>query len=334
MLIDQAQICLKAGDGGSGIISFRREKYVPKGGPDGGDGGRGGDIYLKTDAALNTLLLFRHKKRFKALSGRPGSGANKTGKSGKDLYVSVPPGTIIKDAITGEIIADLIASNQVLLAARGGIGGRGNARFATSTNRAPRIFEPGRSGEEVTLDLELKFLADVGLVGLPNVGKSTLLSRISNARPKIADYPFTTLQPHLGIVSAGEFKSFVMADLPGLIAGAHQGKGLGLRFLKHIERTRVLVFLIDSLSPNPSADVETLERELHAYDPEILLRPRLLVKSRADLQNPDSLPDFQLDLAISSVTGEGLSDLINHLWSRLNKDGHGARASGVIRAEV
>ncbi len=317
MLIDQARIHLKAGDGGSGIISFRREKYVPKGGPDGGDGGHGGSLYLLVDPALNTLLGFRYKRRFKAQSGRHGQGANKTGKSGQDLYIPLPPGTIVKQVETGEVLADLLEPEQSFLVVRGGRGGRGNARFATSTNRAPRKFEPGESGEETTIDLELKLLADVGLVGLPNAGKSTLLSRISNARPKIADYPFTTLEPHLGIVSAGEFSSFVMADLPGLISGAHQGKGLGIRFLKHIERTRILLFLIDSSSSEPEKDIATLERELREYDAQLLGRPRLVVLSKSDLLSSAIDATIAFDHRISSVTGEGLTELVRHLWSLL-----------------
>jgi GTP-binding protein len=318
MLIDQAQIHIKAGDGGSGIISFRREKFVPKGGPDGGDGGKGGDVYLKVDPSLNTLLEFRYRRHFKAQKGAHGSGANKTGKSGDDLYIPVPPGTVVKD-LNGNVVADLVEPDQVWPAARGGRGGRGNARFATPTNRAPRKFDPGGDGEETDLMLELKLLADVGLVGLPNAGKSTLLSRLSNARPKIADYPFTTLEPHLGIVAAGEHRSFVMADLPGLIEGAHQGKGLGLRFLKHIERTRVLVMLIDITSTDPAGDVRVLENELREYDPALLKRPRLVMASKADLIDPDELSTFRYDLRISSVTGEGLPELIIRLWDMLRE---------------
>jgi GTP-binding protein len=318
MLIDQAKIFIKAGDGGSGILSFRREKFVPKGGPDGGDGGKGGDVYFQVDWSLNTLLEFRYKKHFKAQKGKPGSGALKTGKSGDDLYIPVPPGTTVKD-ISGEVLADLVEEGQIWLAAKGGRGGRGNAHFATPTNRAPRRYQPGEVGEEDTLNLELKLLADVGLVGLPNAGKSTLLSRLSNARPKIADYPFTTLEPHLGIVSAGEHKSFVMADLPGLIEGAHAGKGLGLRFLKHIERTRVLVILIDITSSDPERDVETLETELREYDPSVLTRPRLVVASKGDLITPDEVSTFRYDLRISSVNGEGLQELIYRLWTLLRE---------------
>lgn len=320
MLIDQAKIHLKAGDGGSGALSFRREKYVPKGGPDGGDGGRGGNVYFKVDTSLNTLLDFRYKQRFKAQSGRPGQGANKTGRSGQDLYIPVPPGTIIKKADTKVILADLVEGSQVYLATAGGRGGRGNARFATPTDRAPRKYEDGKPGEELTVELELKLLADVGLVGLPNAGKSTLLARVSNARPKIADFPFSTLEPYLGIVSAGEYRSFVMADLPGLIEGAHEGRGLGHRFLRHIERTKVLLVLIDSTSQNKSDDLETLEKELDLFNSDLLNRRRLTVLSKSDLISEVDKREIHFDHKISSVTGEGLQELIFDLWSALQDE--------------
>lgn len=317
MLIDQARIHLKAGEGGSGVLSFRREKYVPKGGPDGGDGGKGGDVYFKVDPSINTLLDFRFRQHFKAPSGRHGQGANKTGKSGEDLYIPVPPGTVIKNADSGRVLADLVEEEQNYLAVKGGRGGRGNARFATSTNRAPRQFEPGEEGEEIGVELELKLLADVGLVGLPNAGKSTLLARISNARPKIADYPFTTLEPYLGIVSAGDYRSFVMADLPGLIEGASQGKGLGIQFLKHIERTQVLLILVDSSTPDPNEAVRTLEQEMEQYDPDLIKRPRITALSKSDLNSSPDAADFPCDHEISSVTGEGLNELIQDIWSSL-----------------
>lgn len=323
MLIDQTHIHLKAGDGGSGILSFRREKYVPKGGPDGGDGGKGGDVYLRVDASVNTLLNFRYRQHFKAESGRHGQGAKKTGRSGPDLFIPVPPGTIVKHEATGQIVADLVEPGQSYLAARGGKGGRGNANFATPTNRAPRKFEPGQPGEEIKLELELKLLADVGLVGLPNAGKSTLLSAISNARPRIADYPFTTLEPHLGIVSVEPYRSFVMADLPGLIEGAHEGKGLGIKFLKHIERTRVLLFLIDSSAPDPFRSMTTVERELERYDSELLDRPRLVVLSKADLEPSPGVAGFPCDLRISAVVGLGLKELISALWRKLSESNDG-----------
>jgi GTP-binding protein len=320
MLIDQAKIRLKAGDGGSGALSFRREKYVPKGGPDGGDGGKGGDVYFKMDLSLNTLLDFRYKQHFKAPSGQHGQGSNKTGKSGSDLYISVPPGTIVRDSGTKEVLVDLVEDVQSFLAAAGGRGGRGNARFATSTDRAPRRYEEGRHGEEKTVELELKLLADVGLVGLPNAGKSTLLARTSNARPKIADFPFTTLEPHLGIVSAGEYRSFVMADLPGLIEGAHRGKGLGHRFLKHIERTRILLVLIDSTSDQKPGDLKALEEELVLFNPDLLNRRRLVALSKSDL-TPDQVDaELEYDHKISSVTGEGIKELVFDLWSLLQDE--------------
>ena len=320
MLIDQATIHLKAGDGGSGVISFRREKYVPKGGPDGGDGGKGGDVYLRVDPALNTLLEFRYKRIFKAKAGRPGQGANKTGKSAEDLYIAVPPGTLVRNSISGEVLIDLTEPNQTFLAVHGGRGGRGNARFATPTNRAPHKFEPGRNGEGIALQLELKLLADVGIVGLPNAGKSTLLSRISNARPKIGDYPFTTLEPHLGIVSAGQHRSFVAADLPGLIEGAHQGKGLGTRFLKHIERTRVLLYLIDSSERDSQKSLKVLEHEIGEFNSDLLRRPRLVALSKSDLRLKTKRSTPHVDMRISSVTGDGIPDLIERLWSLLQRE--------------
>ncbi len=321
MLIDQAKISVRAGNGGSGIISFRREKFVPKGGPDGGDGGKGGDVFLRVDAEMNTLQHFRRKRVFRAESGKPGSGADKTGKSGADLFIPVPPGTVVKDAATGEILADLTERNQTFLVARGGWGGRGNARFATPTNRAPRRYEPGEEGESRELELVLKLIADVGLVGLPNAGKSTLLSRISNARPKIGDFPFTTLQPHLGIVKVDEKHQFVAADLPGLIEGAHAGKGLGIRFLRHIERTRVLVILIDCNDPNPRTSLQMIENELREYDPALLLRPRLTVLTKVDLLPDTAESTMEFDHRISSVTGAGVEELIFHLWSLLKEQG-------------
>lgn len=317
MFIDQAKIFLKAGDGGSGALSFRREKYVPKGGPDGGDGGKGGDIYLVVDSSIRTLLDFKLRQKYQATSGKHGQGANKTGKSGADLYIPVPPGTIVKEVDSNRILADFVEEDQVWLAVKGGRGGRGNARFATPTNQAPRTFESGEAGESRTIELELKLIADVGIVGLPNAGKSTLLSRVSNAHPKIADYPFTTLEPCLGIVSAGEFRSFVMADLPGLIEGAHRGKGLGHRFLKHIERTRIILILIDSSSSNPEEAVNILKKELGNFNPDLLKRPRLIALTKSDLKLDSSPASFHFDHRISSVTGEGLKELLEHLWSLL-----------------
>jgi GTPase len=323
MLIDLARIHCQAGRGGAGCISFRREKFVPKGGPDGGDGGKGGDVWLEVDAHVRTLLDAREQPQYRAGGGRAGSGNNRTGKNGEDLVVRVPPGTVVKDAASGEVIADLVAAGQRFRAARGGRGGRGNARFATPTHQAPRRADPGEEGEERTVELELKLIADVGLVGLPNAGKSTLLSRVSRARPKIADYPFTTLEPNLGIVALDPGRTFVVADLPGLIEGASQGKGLGLQFLRHVERTRVLVFLVDAASADPPGEKAMLEREIAGYSIALTEKPSLTVLSKADLLPPEEhagaaerigLPGAHL---ISAHTGEGMKDLLEALWAML-----------------
>ncbi len=326
MFIDQAKIVTIAGHGGNGVVSFRREKYVPKGGPDGGDGGKGGDVIIEADPNLQTLLDFRYRTKFKAQSGRHGQGANKTGRSGEDLIIRVPLGTVIKDEDTGELIADLVAPGQRAVVARGGKGGRGNARFATPTNQTPRIAEPGEPGESRTLLLELKLIADVGLVGLPNAGKSTLLSRLTAARPKIADYPFTTLAPNLGIVQFKDQRSFVMADIPGLIEGAAQGKGLGLEFLKHIERTKVLAFLIDWNSEDVHHDYQILRNELKAYNSDLLLRPSIIVFTKIDLGTSvepngiDRLKKMDLPVQkISALQGEGLNELKIKLWNLIEK---------------
>jgi len=327
LFIDQAKIMLIAGNGGNGIVSFRREKFVPKGGPNGGDGGKGGDIIIKTDRNLHTLLDFRYKRRFKAKSGGHGQGSNKTGKDGKELIIRVPPGTLIRDAETGEIIADLVAENQSVVVAKGGRGGRGNARFATPTNQTPRYAEPGQSGEVREVVLELKLIADVGLVGLPNAGKSTLLSRVSAAHPRIADYPFTTLAPNLGIVNYKDHLSFVMADIPGLIEGAHQGKGLGHNFLRHIERTRVLAFLIEAISDDVAGVFETLKNELRLYNPALLARPAVVVLTKIDLVAKEDEPDHLEPLKsagipilkISALTGAGIDHLKQELWHLIRK---------------
>lgn len=325
MFIDQAKISVIAGNGGHGIVSFRREKYVPKGGPDGGDGGRGGNVIFRADSNLHTLLDFRYKRKFKAESGRNGEGARKTGRSGRDLIIRVPHGTLIKDEETGEILADLVDSAEQVVIAKGGKGGRGNVHFATPTNRTPRHTEPGSEGESKDIVLELKLIADVGLVGLPNAGKSTLLSRLSAARPKIADYPFTTLTPNLGIVQFKDINSFVMADIPGLIEGAHEGKGLGHNFLRHIERTKVLAFLIESTSENISQDYQILRNEIEKYNADLLTRPSLLVLTKCDLISSDSLKNFNalnhIDMPkkrISAVTGDGLDDLIEVMWNLIH----------------
>jgi len=325
MFVDSAKIFVEAGRGGSGCMSFRREKFVPKGGPDGGDGGNGGDVIFRADRQMRTLLDFQSHKHFRVPRGQHGLGANKHGRSGKSLTVRLPVGTLIKDGETGEMLADLMQDGEEIVIVRGGRGGRGNARFVSSTNQAPRDWEPGELGESRWLDLELKLLAEVGLVGLPNAGKSTLLSRITAARPKIADYPFTTLAPNLGVVEYREHNSFVVADIPGLIKGAHEGKGLGIDFLRHIDRTKVLVILIEATSENPDADYETLLDEMRSHQPGLIDRPRVVAISKIDLLsdkaiNVEKFLD-RLDVPsclISSATGEGLQVLLDMLWKMLS----------------
>ncbi len=323
--IDTATIAVEGGAGGRGCVSFRREKYVPKGGPNGGNGGNGGSVFIRADRNLNTLLDYRYKSRYKAERGEHGKGSNKHGKRGKDVVLRVPVGTIIRDEMTEQIIADLTEHEQEIIAAKGGKGGRGNAEFATSTNRTPRYAEPGGEGENRTIILELKLLADVGLVGLPNAGKSTLISKISAAKPKIADYPFTTLAPNLGIVQAREFQTFTVADIPGLIQGAHQGKGLGIQFLRHIERTSVLAFLIESTDEDPRSTFETLAAELRQFNPAILDKSKLLVFTKKDIADDQiliKLQSFSISsdiptLIISAVTGDGIQDFIDLAWEKL-----------------
>ena len=325
MFIDQATIYIKAGKGGNGVISFRREKFIPKGGPDGGNGGNGGSIIIRADAQLTTLMDFRYKRNYKANDGEPGMGSNKTGKSADDVVIRVPAGTIIKIADTEEIIADLINDEEEFLAARGGKGGKGNAEFATSTKQAPRFATPGTAGEEKNIQLELKLLADVGLVGFPNAGKSTLIARVSAAKPKIADYPFTTLIPNLGIVRYGEYKSFVVADMPGLIEGAHEGKGLGIQFLRHIERTRVLVFLIECTGEDPKKQYTTLVHELKSFNEAMLKKPQIIALSKVDLadeklQKQLKKISFKKNvpvIAISAVAGDGIKELLDLIWKKL-----------------
>ena len=323
MFVDQVKIYARAGDGGNGCRSFRREKYIPRGGPDGGDGGDGGDVIFTVNPRLNTLLDYRYQQHLSAGRGEHGSGQKKSGKRGDDLSIPVPPGTLVKDAETGDILADLINPEQRVVVLKGGRGGWGNARFATPVNRAPERAEPGKLGEERRLELELKLIADVGLVGHPNAGKSTLLSRVSSAHPKIADYPFTTLQPNLGIVKHADFNSFVLADIPGLIEGAHEGKGLGFQFLRHIERTRILVFLIDVSSPNPAHDLEVLQSELRHFSPQLLNKPALMVASKIDLLPPEARTgpflEGKSELGISSATGEGIQQFIYHLGDLVQK---------------
>lgn len=325
MFIDRAKIRVVSGHGGSGCVSFRREKYLPKGGPDGGDGGDGGSVILVGDTHMRSLLDFKGVKQFRAGRGEHGKGKNQHGKSGRDKIVRVPVGTVIYDAITGELVADIVKADQRAVVAPGGKGGKGNARYASPTNQAPREWEPGGPAVERDLLLELKLIADVGIVGLPNAGKSTLLARISDARPKIADYPFTTLQPNLGVVRVGRYDSFVAADIPGLIEGAHMGKGLGYEFLRHIERTRVLLWLIDINAEDPVQDLETLRREMQQYGHALLDKPRVLAISKCDSVSRERIEKFELPDAgaaplffISAVTGEGIPALLEALHERLN----------------
>jgi len=320
MFVDEARITVKAGDGGNGCLAFRREKYVPRGGPSGGDGGRGGDITMIATIHRNTLLHFRFNPEYTAQRGRHGEGSNRTGHDGEGITIPVPVGTTVFDDETGEKLFDFTHDGQTWIVARGGRGGRGNARFATATHQAPTEHEPGRAGDLRRLRLELKLLADVGLVGYPNAGKSTLISRISAARPKIADYPFTTLEPNLGVVELPDHRTFVVADIPGLIEGAHEGKGLGIQFLRHIERTRVLVHLVDvsDTGRDPVHDFEALIKELESFSEELPAKPMILVASKIDAaQDPGRIESLRrlakerkLDfLQISSVTGAGIDAL-------------------------
>jgi len=322
MFIDFTVIELQSGNGGAGCISFRREKYIPKGGPDGGNGGRGGNICVLADKNIHTLQDVRYNRIYKAKNGQQGSSNSKTGKDGDDIIIKVPIGTIIKDNKTKEIVADFIEDGQKEIICIGGIGGKGNINYKTSTRQTPRYAQSGTEGQKGTYELELKILADVGLVGLPNAGKSTLLSVVSKARPKIADYPFTTLDPHLGIVKYEEFKSFIMADIPGLIEGASKGKGLGHKFLKHIERNKLLLFLIDSSDPNPSQTFATLKNELLTFNKSLSLKPIILVRTKSDVYSEldDSqwkkIPEYLGD--ISSVANIGLKELIEVVVRKLS----------------
>ncbi len=329
--VDQVKIEVKAGDGGRGCLSFRREKFIPRGGPDGGDGGKGGDVFFIVDSALSTLLDYRYMHHYKAKNGAPGLGKNMHGKNGESLELRVPPGTQIFDDETGELVADLTEAGERLLLLAGGQGGRGNARFATSTNRAPRHTQPGVPGEARSLRLELKLLADVGLVGLPNAGKSTLISSISAAKPKVADYPFTTLVPNLGVVPYGGHKTMVVADIPGLIAGASEGQGLGTRFLRHVERTDLFLHLVDLSfiqEGDPFDNFQVLNNELRQHDQALLDKPQLVVLSKIDIpevrEQAQAMKEHFESLGypsflISAVTGEGLKELVHAVGAELDR---------------
>ncbi|HET6277930.1 MAG TPA: GTPase ObgE [Candidatus Polarisedimenticolia bacterium] len=331
MFIDQARIEVAGGAGGNGCVSFRREKYVPRGGPDGGPGGDGGSVVFVADPSLKALNSFRFRKRFVADRGRHGQGSGRSGRSGGDLIMKVPPGTVVIDERDETILADLVHVGDRVEVARGGRGGRGNASFATSTHQAPRESEPGQPGEERTLRLELKLIADVGIVGFPNAGKSTLISRISAARPKIGDYPFTTLEPHLGVVDLGQYRTLIVADIPGLIEGAHAGQGLGIKFLRHVERTRILIHLIDAAETSgrdPLHDLQVINAELAAFSAALADKPQLVVVNKIDaLQDTDRLSALQAHCAasrtplhrISAVSGEGVRDLLEATWELLER---------------
>jgi len=324
MFIDYVEIEVEAGDGGKGVVSFRREAYVPKGGPDGGDGGKGGDVIAYADPQLTTLLDYRYKKKYKADNGNPGEGSLKTGKDGEDIILRLPVGTVIKDAETDEPIIDLDTPELYVIIARGGKGGLGNTHFKSSTNQAPRTAKPGFPGDKRALSLELKLLADVGLVGQPNAGKSTILATLSAARPKIADYPFTTLHPHLGIVKLREFKSALMADIPGLIEGASQGKGLGHQFLRHIQRTKILAYVVDVNEPDIKKVLHTLQKELKEFDPYLLNKPSLVIITKIDTKSESDLeklskklpPDY---IYISAVAGKGLNKFLQEIEKQLDQ---------------
>jgi GTP-binding protein len=324
LFIDRARLVIRGGDGGRGVISFRREAHVPRGGPDGGDGGKGGDVILRVDPQLGTLTDFRFAKQIDAAAGRPGGGRNSSGRSGADRILNVPPGTLVIDRTTGETVADLTAPGEELVVARGGSGGKGNARFATSTRRAPRIAEDGGKGEQREIDLELKLLADVGLAGLPNAGKSTLLAALTGARPKIADYPFTTLVPNLGVARLDD-RELVVADIPGLIEGASRGLGLGEEFLRHVERTRRLVHVVDASRPDPLQDIATIDTELRSYGRGLEERPQLVALNKMDLPEArEAAPGLARALsergiasvAISAAARQGTDELLRQIFDR------------------
>lgn len=330
MFLDSAKIYLKSGAGGNGCVSFRREKFVPQGGPNGGDGGKGGNIIFKATSQLSTLIDFRYKAHYKAQRGGHGQGALKTGKGGEDDIILVPCGSIIKDEATGKVLAELLTDGQEILLLKGGRGGKGNNHFKTSTNQAPRTAQPGEEGQELTVNIELKLIADVGLVGFPNAGKSTLISKISSAKPKIADYAFTTLVPNLGIVKYSDYDSFVVADIPGIIEGASSGKGLGLQFLRHIERTRLLLFMIDAtkltdakLKKDFLKDYDTLLKELKKYEADLMNKPKIICFTKIDAISEELKLKLQKmkmkeeKVLISSVTGENLKELKDVIWKKL-----------------
>jgi GTP-binding protein len=327
LFFDEVTINVRAGDGGDGVVAFRREKYVPRGGPSGGSGGRGGDVVLVVDPALNTLIGFRRRKHFLAKRGEHGSGKDQNGRAGKGVTIRVPPGTIVRDADTGESLGDLVNPGQEIVVAHGGRGGRGNAAFASSTNRAPRFSEKGDKGEQRRLRLELKLIADIGIIGEPNAGKSTLLASLTSARPKIADYPFTTLTPNLGVAEVDD-RTLVLADIPGLIEGAHTGSGLGDRFLRHIERTRLLIHLLDGAKDNPEAEFEAVNRELKAFDSTLAAKPQLVGFNKMDL--PDAQKHFPrarrelnargLEIfPLSAASGQGVRELLRRAAQRLDE---------------
>jgi GTP-binding protein len=327
---DEAMIAVQSGRGGRGCVSFRREKFIPRGGPDGGNGGKGGDIILKTTSGKRTLYQFRYQNHFKAENGANGQSKQKTGKNGRNLIIELPPGTLVFDADTGRLIKDLVNTGETFVLLKGGRGGQGNTKFKTSTHRAPRFAQPGEPGENKTLKLELKLLADVGIIGLPNAGKSTLIAAISSARPKIGNYPFTTLTPSLGVVRSDRAEPFVVADIPGLIKGAHQGTGLGTKFLRHIERTRILVHLIDvsSIDPdNPLSGYDTINQELAMYDEKLAQKPQIVVLNKLDLPGTRQSAEFFQSAVkgkkitlISALTGQGLSELTSQIVQLLDGD--------------
>jgi len=324
MFVDYTKVELNAGKGGTGCVSFRREKYIPKGGPDGGNGGRGGNIVAMADNNLHTLQDIRYSKIYRAKNGSSGSSSMKTGKDGEDIFVRVPLGTVIRNIESGDVAGELIEVADEIIICKGGIGGKGNVNYKSSTHQTPRYAQSGKEGESGQFEFELKILADVGLVGFPNAGKSTLLSVLSKAKPKIADYPFTTLEPHLGIVKTDEYKSFLMADIPGLIEGASMGKGLGHQFLRHIERNRLLLFLIDGNEPQPALMFEALKNELMSYNKALLLKPVILIRTKGDTYDSvdeivwEGIPEFLME--ISAVTQKGLTKLVREITHRLNTD--------------